>query len=88
MEYVTKKVPKHTAPLIRELAARCTLARGRRVTEAEVISEAVDDFMQKPVQAKRVKHSLMDLSGIITGGPRTNSASSKAIDDVVYGDLK
>ncbi|OIO24605.1 hypothetical protein AUJ14_05730 [Candidatus Micrarchaeota archaeon CG1_02_55_22] len=84
MEYVTKKVPRRLVPVIHRLQAKRSLAEGRRVTEAEVIAEAVEECDRTYVAAKK-KYLLKDLCGSLKGGPKANATAE--LDDVVYGDV-
>ncbi|GEM_PF-1914310 len=84
MEYVTVKIPRKAMPIIVELQAEETLAEGRRVTQGEVVFDALRERAKKTV-AKKKKYTMDDWIGSIKGGPKTNVA--KDLDDVLYGEM-
>ena len=87
MEYVTVKVPRKALPIIHELQAEETLEEGRKVSQAEVILEALEEKKAKKTHASKKKtYSFWDIYGSIKGGKKTNS--SKDIDNVVYGPME
>ena len=79
MEYITKKVPKRTAEVIRRLVSRLSLRHKRRVTESEVIALGMARLEEETEKVKR--KTLASLSGIIEGGGRSDETD---IDTLLY----
>ena len=83
MELVSKKVPKSIIPKLRRLQARYMLKNQRRVSEAEIIEEAVERMEKEDIPEIGKRYTVLDLIGTIKGGKRFNA--EKELDDIVYG---
>lgn len=90
MEYVTVKIPRKGIPIIRELQAEETLEEGRRVTQGEVIIEALEEKKAKQLAGKRhaekKSYTFWELYGSIKGKGKKRNFTNE-IDEVVYGDV-
>lgn len=91
MEYVTIKVPRKAIHLIREQQAEQTLEEGRKVTQGEVVLEALEERkINKPALPPREtqkSNTFWDIYGSIKGkGKKINH--TKMIDEVVYGGVQ
>ncbi len=87
--YVTKKMPRNKVPKLRHIQATKMLRLHRRVSEAEIIGEAIDELDRKESLASRLpekRKTLDDITGFFKykGGKKYDS--SKDLDDVVYGE--
>ncbi len=90
MEYVTKKIPRRVVPKLRRIQARRMLRVHRRVSEAEIFEEAIDDLEKKERQNlaknKREKHSILNICGFYKATGKKMNATEE-LDNVVYGDV-
>lgn len=87
--YAEKSVPTRikrvSLPALRRLKARLMLEEGRNVSDADVISKALEFTLRNEAAKKRGEGSLLSCAGIIKGGKPTNA--SVDVDEVLYGDL-
>ena len=86
MEYITVKIPRKAMPIITELQAHETLAEGRRVTQGEVVLEALEERKNRRLATEKKKYTFNDFIGSIKGGKKSNA--TKEIDDLLYGPMK
>ena len=82
--YVSLRVSEKVMNQLHRLKARLILEREAKVSDAEVVREAVEFTLenQRKIPFGK-KKSLKDFAGIIKGGPRSNAAED--LHEVLYG---
>lgn len=83
-ESVPVRIKKSSLPALHRLKAELILEEGRKVSDAETISQALEFTLQNAPVNKKKRYNLLDLAGIIKGGPRTDSSIDA--DEQIYGD--
>ena len=84
-EFVSLRVSKSLMGKLHRLKARLMFSRERKVSDAEVVREAVEFTLRKESEfIGGGKIDLMDYSGFIKGGKPSNAAVD--VDNVLYGD--
>lgn len=83
VELITKKVPKRVIPKLRKLQAVYMLKHQKKISEAEIIEQAIEKLGAEELKEKKVKHSLEKIFGIGKSGAKGDA--SKDVDEVVYG---
>jgi hypothetical protein len=81
MEFITKKIRKSSIGRLRRLQAREMFRRGEKVSEADIIDEALET-MEKAKFKKKNGTNLSMLYGTLDFGGKTDI--TKELDDVVY----
>ena len=78
------RVRKSAMPTLRRLKAQLMLKEGRRVSDADVVSRALELALRATEDRESRGKRLLDYAGCIKGGPRSNSAVDA--DEFIYGD--
>ncbi len=81
------RIPRNALPLLHRLKAKKMMERGEKISDAQVIAEALrfeEQHEQTPLKEK--KFNILDFVGFIKGGPRTNA--TRDLDKVLYGKKK
>ena len=83
-EYISKKIPKESDPVLKYVQAQLQLERGKKVTEADVIEMAIEHVAEERYgyKEKKAKYTWKDIEGSIKGGKKS---TEKEIDKLVYG---
>lgn len=84
-DLVSVKVPRLAIKQVRRLKAKLMLARDKRISDAEVIGEALAFTArhEREFVGKKKTLCLMDMAGSIKGGGKFNAVDE--IDKIVYG---
>ncbi len=80
-ETIPIRVPKRVFKLLHKLKARKMQITGNQLSNGELIAQSVEEAYMK--SSVKPKHSIMELSGFIKGGKKSNA--TKDLDEVLYG---
>lgn len=84
-EFVSLRVPKKIMPKLYRLKAKLMLERERKVSDAEVVVDAIESkLMNEPEFYRKDGVNIWDYVGFIKGGKPSNAAVD--VDEVLYGD--
>lgn len=86
-KFVTKKILRKSVPKIRQIQARRMLRLHRRVSEAEIIDEAINYLERKELRTPTsAKHSILNICNFYKATGKKSNATEE-LDEVVYGSV-
>lgn len=84
-EFISLRVPRSIMPKLHRLKAKLMLERERKVSDAEVVVDAIESKLKREPEFRRTGGvNLWDYAGFIKGGKPSNAAVD--VDEVLYGD--